>query len=262
MWAVESLHLLAVIWWLGRVLATSEQVDDKVVVLKADVLLRSRGETIATIPKGEILDIRNVDDGRVFVRYSGEERGTVEGWLKSSEVVPLSHAVDECNIEIERKPSAWSYSSRAGIYLAKGEYDKALADCDKAIRLDPKYGRAHYNRGMTCFHQGHYDQAISDLSEAIRLEPRSARNYVGRAAAWTLQRKYDQALSDCSEAIRIDAAFAMAYSGRAYVWHMKRNYAKAISDLDVAIRLEPTSATSHLSRGLERYATGAYSRAH
>ena len=38
------------------------------------------------------------------------------------------------------------YSDRGAIYLAKGDRDRAIADYDQAIRLDPSYATAHFNR--------------------------------------------------------------------------------------------------------------------
>jgi formylglycine-generating enzyme required for sulfatase activity len=53
----------------------------------------------------------------------------------------------------------------------KGEYDKAIADCTEAIRLDPKHVEAYHNRGVAYWNKGEYDKAIADFTEAIRLEP-------------------------------------------------------------------------------------------
>ena len=67
---------------------------------------------------------------------------------------------------------------------AKKEYDKAIADYDQAIRLDPKYAAAYHNRGLAWYAKKEYDKAIADYDEAIRLDPKYAVAYDNRGDAW------------------------------------------------------------------------------
>jgi tetratricopeptide (TPR) repeat protein len=49
-------------------------------------------------------------------------------------------AIAACDQAIRQNPKdAESYSSRGGEYMAKRELDRAIADYNKAIELDPKY---------------------------------------------------------------------------------------------------------------------------
>ena len=53
----------------------------------------------------------------------------------------------------------------------KGDYDQAIADCSEAIRLDPQYVLAWWNRGECWRVKGNYKQAIADFAEVIRIDP-------------------------------------------------------------------------------------------
>ncbi len=86
---------------------------------------------------------------------------------------------------------------------AKGDYDKMIADCTEAIRLDPKFARAYAGRGYAWYFKGDYDKAISDDNEAIRLDPRSATSYYNRGNSRQAKAEYRQALSDYGEAVRV-----------------------------------------------------------
>ncbi len=66
----------------------------------------------------------------------------------------------------------------------KREYDRAIADYNEAIRLDPKFTAAYTNRGIAWRSKGEYDRAVADYSEAIRLDPKNIYSYNARAWIW------------------------------------------------------------------------------
>ena len=54
-------------------------------------------------------------------------------------------------------------------------YDKALADYDKAIRIDPEYAKAYCNRVVLHYNQKRYRLAIADWERALPLVRGTAR---------------------------------------------------------------------------------------
>ena len=50
-------------------------------------------------------------------------------------------------------------------------YKGAIADYDKAIKLDPKYISAYYNRGLAKYDLKDYEGASSDFDKANELNP-------------------------------------------------------------------------------------------
>src|SRR6266851_3069487 len=66
------------------------------------------------------------------------------------------------------------FSIRCFEWNGKQESDKAIADCNQAIRLNPNYAMAFYNRGTAYKAKGQYDRAIEDYDQAIRLNPNDA----------------------------------------------------------------------------------------
>jgi tetratricopeptide (TPR) repeat protein len=56
-------------------------------------------------------------------------------------------------------------------YSGKGEHDRAIADYDQAISLDPKFVLAWNGRGNAHAGEGDYDSAIADFDEALKLDP-------------------------------------------------------------------------------------------
>ena len=64
---------------------------------------------------------------------------------------------------------------------ADKEYDKAMADFNRALELDPKLSHAYCFRGLTWCKTGHYSQALKDWDESIRLTPDEFWGYYNKA---------------------------------------------------------------------------------
>jgi len=110
--------------------------------------------------------------------------------------------------------AAEAYYGRGVAYEGKREYDKAIADCTEAIRLDPEYVNAYCNRGAAYGNKGEYDNAIADYNEAIHLAPNKANAYCNRGAVYGEKREWDKAVADLSEAIRLNPKYVSAYFQR------------------------------------------------
>jgi tetratricopeptide (TPR) repeat protein len=78
---------------------------------------------------------------------------------------------------------AMVYTMRGRVYQTKGELDRAIADYDEAIRLDPISAKAYSSRGTAYQTKGDRDRAITDYSEAIRLNPNDSVSYHNRGLA-------------------------------------------------------------------------------
>jgi lipoprotein NlpI len=163
-------------------------------------------------------------------------------------------AIAEFNEAIRLDPKfAYAYSSRGLAYDHKGDLGHADPDYNEAIRLDPKYAQAYFNRGNAYYQTGDDDRAIADYSEAIRLDPKYAYAYNNRGTAYDRKGDDDRAIADYNEAIRLDPKFAQAYSSRGLTYYQKGDLDHAIADYGEAIRLDPKYAYAYNNRGNAYY---------
>ena len=72
--------------------------------------------------------------------------------------------------------------------MKKGIYDLAIADCSKAIEIDPHYISAYNTRGVVYIQKGKYDLAISDFDKCISLNPSNMIAQENRKVAYTIER--------------------------------------------------------------------------
>ena len=138
---------------------------------------------------------------------------------------------------------------RAYIYSVQGQrkynanhYNEAVADFDRAIKLNPEKVDAYYNRGLAKFTLGDleftqgnlerarrlYEAGIEDSTQAIKLNPEDAYAYhnraggkfrlgqfeVNRGAVVKGQLHYQGAIRDWTQVIELDSELADPYNNR------------------------------------------------
>jgi len=107
------------------------------------------------------------------------------------------------------------YVWRGNIWYNKKKYDKAIADYNKALEINPKYEIALYNRGLGLVAKKEYDKAIVNFTDVIKLHSECAYVfYNDRGMAWKAKKEYDKAIADYTKAIKINPDFANAYYNR------------------------------------------------
>ncbi len=89
-------------------------------------------------------------------------------------------------IRLDHGSAGVAYQGRGNAWSDKKDYDKAIADYNEAIRLDPGYALAYNSRGNAWSAKKDYDKAIADHNEAIRLDPGYAHAYCNRGVAFLL----------------------------------------------------------------------------
>lgn len=170
-----------------------------------------------------------------------------------------------CSRLIDRgRGSASIYKTRGTCYSLIGVYDRAIADHNEAIRLDPKDISNYTMRGLTFNRTGDYRRAIADYTTAIRLaedeyKDNKNRNRYLSALYWFHGGFYEsvgdlrEAVADYTRAIRLAREhYEKIDQSRMFREHVARMYEKrsktykglgdqprAAADHEEASRLDP-----------------------
>lgn len=168
--------------------------------------------------------------------------------------------------------NATCLTRRAKCFRDLGEYEKALADANKAIRIDPRLHDAWVVRGLIRLHRLEYDPAVSDfneaqaaerdLTEAIQLVPNNGYAYLARARAnWRLNRP-EHAVADFDKAITLlPKSPPYGYVARGQYYKCRGLLDLAIADFTQAIRLSPETGAFFMERGNAYFRQNDLSRA-
>src|SRR5262245_28793344 len=158
-----------------------------------------------------------------------------------------------------REKLALAHILRGGAYRNRNNTEKALADYNSAMRLDPK--RAALCRGLIHATSKEYDNAIAQFTEAIRLDPKDILAYNSRGNAYSAKGDHDQSIADYTKAIEIDPSYVLALSNRSNGYRIKHQYDLAIADASRALQLDANYAVAYANRGLAYGGKGDNDRA-
>ncbi|QGZ88527.1 tetratricopeptide repeat-containing S1 family peptidase [Microcystis aeruginosa] len=172
-----------------------------------------------------------------------------EKWVVLSELKRYDEGLAAINKAIELAPRAQAYYNRGNLYFNQQKYELALADYNKAIKLDSNDAYAYNNRGNLYYDQQKYDLALADFTKAIELNRNFAEAYLGRGVVYYLQQKYELALADFNKAIELDSKLAMAYYNRGNLYFNQQKYELALADYSKAIEINRNYANAYNNRG-------------
>jgi tetratricopeptide (TPR) repeat protein len=133
------------------------------------------------------VEIKSLPDGSVRQEFF-DASGQIQMSLPESDIADAARASEPAVAPAPVAPapdaSAPSYLIRGDAWRHNMEYEKAIANYNEALRLDPRYTLAFRGRGSAWYGKKEYGKAISDYNEAIRLDPEYSMAYYNRAWLW------------------------------------------------------------------------------
>lgn len=174
----------------------------------------------------------------------------------------LDKALADFNAGLALNPDHYDIlTNRCDVFRLLGEYDRSLADCSRVIEKMQDHTVAYTNRGITYSMIGRIDKAMADFERAIAIEPNNPKLYSNRGNLYDMSGMFDAAIEDYSHAISLRPDYFTAYFNRAKTKIRRGDLAGAILDFDVSIKSPKLAADSYFYRSQAHKITGNYSQA-
>jgi len=158
--------------------------------------------------------------------------------------------IEQLDEAIQLNPKdASAYRDRAKLYLALGEYDKAIADFGDSVRLNPRDASAYRIRGGLYLKLDQFDKAIADFTHAIHNERDNAKVYCLRGWSHLRKGQSNQAFRGGGEPLRLNREPDYVRDSTERANLVQLSFQLAIEDFGEAIRIEPQDASYHVIRG-------------
>ena len=87
----------------------------------------------------------------------------------------------------------------------------AVESYTEAIKIDPEFKEAYFNRGIVKHDLKDYKGALTDFTKVIELDPEDTAAYCYRGILKNILKNYNGAIDDFNKALRLNPGFADAY---------------------------------------------------
>ncbi len=143
---------------------------------------------------------------------------------------------------------AEAYSNRSTAHILMSNYGEAVADCNRALKLAPNFVSCYVNRGIAYTGLRDYEKALADYDKALELTPKNAYAYFNRGNTYLWMTQYEDAIADYDQALTFDPDFLAAYVNRGVVYTELKDSQQALADFDQAILLNPEYVYAYFNR--------------
>lgn len=124
------------------------------------------------------------------------------------------------------------------IFLARQEYERAIASFTRALDEEGEEAVYYFNRGL-CYSRLRDDaKALADYDRAIELDPHKSSFFNYRGMLYHRKKDYSQAQSDYNKAIELDPQNGYAYSNLGNIYIDQKEYGMALTHHQQAARFQ------------------------
>jgi tetratricopeptide (TPR) repeat protein len=155
------------------------------------------------------------------------------------------------NEKIKANESSDNYLSRGIFKFLTKQYNDAMIDFDKSLRLDNKNLITYFSRANCRVKMVELMESVPDLSQDMTIAIGSG-NFGDKDLKKEFLDDYKDILNDYDRCSKFDPDFPFVYYNKAYVLCKLDRYEEAVSNLDKAIDLQHDFAEAYFNRGLIR----------
>ncbi len=96
------------------------------------------------------------------------------------------------------------YYKQGVSYIGLGQTKIGIEKLERALKINPKYYKACFNIGATCYDNQEYQKSIDYYQKAAKLDPKDDRVYYGIAASQFVLGQFKEAETNCQTALKIN----------------------------------------------------------
>lgn len=162
-----------------------------------------------------------------------------------------SDAMASINLAIKKLPkkdkeyTGRAYASRAHLYAIASDTITALADFDKAIRINPDDEDVQEAFGQMLYELKRYDEADNAYRRIITMNPTSVMGYMGLGRDAYAMGNYNEAISQYDNVIKMYADYSSGYAFRAESNLKLGKYLEAINDITKSLSIDNDAKAHH-----------------
>jgi adenylate cyclase len=166
-----------------------------------------------------------------------------ESLEKGIEMAQKALAMDDSN--------PWPHALLAQLYTYKREYDKAIAEGERAVALAPGGSSVHMQYGICLSWAGRPEEAIPLLQKAIRLDPIGTTSlYVNYGSALENARRFEEAVAAYKKSVQREPNNIFAHLGLTSTYSKMGREKEARAEAAEVLRINPKFSVDNFAKAL------------
>ena len=162
----------------------------------------------------------------------------------------LEKALSLATQTLKRFPhSAVIYNILAAVNSGLGNFDAAIDNFKRAIKINPSYAEAYNNMGNTLKEQGDLKAAIDSYEQALKIKPDYALAYNNMGNVFYKQGDLGAAINHYRQALKINPSYIEAYTNMGLAQQEKGDLVAALDSHNQALEIKPDYAYACYNAG-------------
>jgi TolB-like protein/Tfp pilus assembly protein PilF len=154
--------------------------------------------------------------------------------------IPQAKAAALKALELDATLAEAHASLAMSLFLYDLDFRGSAAEFEKAIALDPNYATAHHwygNATLPALEQ--WDRAYAEADRALQLDPLSLIINADRGGNFIIGRRYDDAVAALRKTLQMDDRFAYPHTMLGQALQLKGDLNGALAEYSKAVQLDP-----------------------
>ncbi|GIV27015.1 MAG: hypothetical protein KatS3mg027_0829 [Bacteroidia bacterium] len=159
--------------------------------------------------------------------------------------------LDSINKKLLENPNNDSlYRERAMLMIKERQFDIAINDCKRAIKIDSQNVKSHLLLADVYFAANKTKLSKDKLEEIIQRFPNHTEAYLKLGELYYLVKQYEKAIEYVNKALKIDETLAKGYFIKGNVYKESGDTNKAISSYQTAVEQDPQMVDAYIDLGV------------
>jgi tetratricopeptide (TPR) repeat protein len=151
---------------------------------------------------------------------------------------------------LAKNPDSWMAHNNLGNALfRKGQFDDAVVQYQKVLRIYPNYAQAHNNLGLDLFHKGQLDDALVHYQKALEINPNIPETHSNLGMALFQKGRVDDAFVHYQKALEINPNYPEAHRNLGNVLIQEGQVEDAVAHYQKALEINPDFPQAHYNLG-------------
>jgi adenylate cyclase len=167
-----------------------------------------------------------------YVDYTlGNTKSPQETLEKGIELAQKALAMDDS--------IAVAHALLGNLYISKREYDKAIAEAERAVALNPGGMTCVWSYGLCLCYAGRPEEAIPVFQKAIRISPSAHFLYTSLGMALRMTGRFEEAVSAYKKGMQLEPGAPAPHIGLAATYSLMGREKEAQAEAAEVLRINP-----------------------